>query len=291
MLQSLQFLRGMAAVLVVLFHTSGAIFIMPKYFNSQPFGRVFDFGYAGVDLFFVLSGFIIWKIHGKDVGQPAAWMAYIVKRLRRIYPPYWIALTLMVPVYFLVPSFGKGTERDIDQLLCSYLLLPHPTNMPILTVAWSLVFELFFYVMFSLLILNRWLGGLAFAVWIGVVALKPSGVYPMTFLSHDYHWEFLMGIVTSMIVERVRLPRPEWIALAGAVIFFGFGLREAFQSNLGEPWCPTVVARSGRPTTRVTTTRDRPIPLPSRAFVGSRFPQGLPLAGCGQANRNYSCTS
>ncbi len=235
MLNSLQGCRAVAALLVVLFHTSGSIFQLPKYFNSQPFGRLFDFGYGGVDLFFVLSGFIIWKVHAKDIGNPQSWSVYLSKRLWRIFPPYWVMLTLLVPVFFLVPSFGTGTERQLDRILTSYFLLPHPTESPILVVAWSLVFELFFYFMFSLLILNRWVGLLAFSCLVFLVSIKPSAAYPWHFLSHDYHSEFLLGILASILVDRVRLPRPHLVAFVGISIFFGYGLFEAYGSTPADP--------------------------------------------------------
>src|SRR4051794_15071476 len=114
MLQSLQACRAMAAILVVLYHTSHGIFRLDKYFGHKPFGHVFDFGFAGVDFFFVLSGFIMMHVHGRDIGQPRAFASYLWKRFSRIYPAYWIVFAAILPVYFLVPSFGLGHERDAD---------------------------------------------------------------------------------------------------------------------------------------------------------------------------------
>jgi peptidoglycan/LPS O-acetylase OafA/YrhL len=72
MLKSLQACRAAAAILVVLYHTSHGIFRLPRYFEHKPFGPVFDFGFAGVDFFFVLSGFIMMHVHAADIGRPSA---------------------------------------------------------------------------------------------------------------------------------------------------------------------------------------------------------------------------
>src|SRR5436305_9906897 len=106
MLNTLQACRAAAAILVVLFHASGSIFALAKYFDCKPFGRVFDFGYAGVDFFFVLSGFLMMHVHAQDFGQPRKLGAYCWKRFTRIYPAYWVVLALIVPVYFLLPGVG-----------------------------------------------------------------------------------------------------------------------------------------------------------------------------------------
>lgn len=67
-LSSIESARGIAAFMVVLFHTTG-IMNLPKYFSVMPLGGVFGFGHAGVDFFFVLSGFIILFIHYDDIGK------------------------------------------------------------------------------------------------------------------------------------------------------------------------------------------------------------------------------
>src|SRR6516165_1374991 len=138
MIRSLQACRCLAVLLVVVHHTSNGIFVLPKYFNCKPLGHLFYFGEAGVDFFLVLSGFIITYVHRRDVGRPDRLRVYAWKRLTRIYPTYWAALVPLVLVFFLVPQFGLGHERDVDSILCSMLLLPHPHHAPILGVAWTL---------------------------------------------------------------------------------------------------------------------------------------------------------
>ena len=83
--------RGIAALLVVFFHAT-AIAGLPKYFGQAPLAGLFSFGYAGVDFFFVLSGFIIFYSTAKNHGNPRAIFSYVKHRLIRIYPIYWSSL-------------------------------------------------------------------------------------------------------------------------------------------------------------------------------------------------------
>src|SRR5713101_596459 len=136
MLNSLQACRAAAAILVVFYHTSHGIFRLEKYFGHKPFGPVFDFGFAGVDFFFVLSGFIMMYVHAADFGQPRALGAYIWKRFTRIYPAYWIVFAVILPVYIFVPHFGYDFQRDPAVALRAFFLFPHPQNHQVVGVAW-----------------------------------------------------------------------------------------------------------------------------------------------------------
>jgi len=80
--------RGIAALLVVLFHTT-VIMNLPKYFGALPLHGLFKFGYAGVDFFFVLSGFIILHTHMNDIGKKGAIASYARKRFIRVLPIYF----------------------------------------------------------------------------------------------------------------------------------------------------------------------------------------------------------
>ena len=86
-LTTLQAGRGIAALLVVLYHASG-LFSSNKYWQTIVLKGVFGFGFAGVEYFFVLSGFIMLHVHRKDIGKPAALVSYFRKRIERIYPAY-----------------------------------------------------------------------------------------------------------------------------------------------------------------------------------------------------------
>lgn len=104
-LNSLQAYRGIAAVLVLLLHASKVGYLK---FNYAFLGYKFAFGYSGVDFFFVLSGFIIMQMHHQDLGQPARWRAYAIKRIIRVFPIYWLVMLIIIPVYLVNANFGTG---------------------------------------------------------------------------------------------------------------------------------------------------------------------------------------
>lgn len=223
----------MAALLVVLFHTSGGIFALPKYFDSKPFGNFFDFGFAGVDFFFVLSGFIMMHVHADDLGNPRALGAYFWKRFTRIYPPYWAVLVAVIPVYFLVPHFGLGFEREPNVIARSIVLFPHPDWHMTLGVAWTLVYEVFFYLLFGLLILDLRLGIIVFVGWTACVLAHSSfPTFPLNFVFSHHFIRFLAGIGVAMVLRRWEIPCPRLVATVGAAVFLATGMGDAYAGPL-----------------------------------------------------------
>lgn len=219
MLHSLQACRAAAALLVLLFHASNSIFAKSKYWGTEPFGDLFDFGHAGVDFFFVLSGFIIAYAHRDDIGRPERCRSYAWKRFRRIYPPYWVVTALILPAFFLVPSWGVGHERDPWAIVCSFLLVPQP-HVPVLGVAWSLCNEVCFYVAFLAFIASWRLGMAVFAAWAAYVLL-PTGPrpFPLSFLGDLRHSQFFLGMLGAALFVRRTVPVPRALALLGATVF------------------------------------------------------------------------
>jgi peptidoglycan/LPS O-acetylase OafA/YrhL len=217
--------------MVVLYHASGSIF--PKYFDSRPAGRIFDFGYAGVDFFFVLSGFIMMHVHKDDLDRPRRLGNYLWKRFTRIYLPYWAVLLAIIPVFFVVPQFGSGQERDPSALLTSVFLLPHPGSFFVLAVAWTLAFEMFFYLLFASLIVSRRAGMCLLAAWSVLIFTRYGGaVFPWSFLTDWYNLRFLTGIGVALLVYRYELPRPRMLAVLGTAIFISTGLFDVYAGPL-----------------------------------------------------------
>lgn len=148
MLLSLQYLRGVAALLVVYFHSLTQL-------KNAGHENIYlpIIGESGVDLFFVLSGFVMWLTTANRKIGP---VEFIVKRIKRIVPIYWI-LTLVAAVLALI--FGdlmKSTVFDASHLVKSLLFIPayNPAPAvsgiyPIIIPGWTLNFEFFFYLIFS----------------------------------------------------------------------------------------------------------------------------------------------
>ncbi len=235
MIRSIQAYRGFAALLVVAFHAN---LIAGEYFGQSALTQFFSFGHSGVPFFFVLSGFIIYFVHKADIDQPARAGTYLRKRLIRIYPVYWVVTLAVVPAYFLVPSFGSDYHRDPLSILFSLLLLPQ-SHFPHLTVAWTLIHEMLFYLLFALLILRKAIGHSVFLVWmlatVIAVAAQNFGamalVFPLSFFLSIYNSLFGLGAVASWLtsqhgstIKRFQIPA---FAL-GNVVFIAAGCIENY---------------------------------------------------------------
>lgn len=163
-LASIQVMRGIAALAVAIYHTH-LILSQPRYGGIDLWGAVAGKGWTGVNFFFVLSGFIIPYAHHADIGRPERAGHYLMRRFTRVYPIYWVFLT----GFLAAIAMGLGTLEFSwawPNILGSYLLLqivPVPT-LP-LHVAWTLFYEIFFYFMFLLLILDRRIGSVVIGLW------------------------------------------------------------------------------------------------------------------------------
>ncbi len=237
--QSLQAVRALACLLVVFFHVDDSIFGLPKYWPDHPFGRLFSFGHAGVEVFFVLSGYIIFAAHRRDVGIAERFTGFLWKRIRRIYPVYWMLLLALLPVYMLMPSFGGGAKTGACALANSLLLMRVCGHgEAILGVSWTLFHEVLFYAVFSLLILNERLGRLALGAWlagslaallIGTAAL-PAG---LAFVLSPLHLLFGLGIAAAALGNARRIRHPWLLLAAGVALFLGSGAEEVLLGRIG----------------------------------------------------------
>src|SRR6185312_9907494 len=128
------------------------------------------FGFAGVDLFFVLSGFIIATTSRADLGRPGRLPGYLFRRAWRIYPTYWAALAIAVGVYAaLGPPLVVGPGLAAE-LAAAAALAPRATACRFLCVSWTLSFELLFYAAFAgLFLAPRRAAAPLLIGWAGVV--------------------------------------------------------------------------------------------------------------------------
>lgn len=226
-LDGLQAGRAVAALMVVMFHAS--VFFLPEdYYAGQGGPALFGMGYAGVEFFFVLSGFIMVFVHLRDFGVPSRAPRFMEKRIVRIYPIYWAIYGLLTLAYFAVPRTGPPNARDPEAIITSLLLWPMP-DQPVLRVAWSLQHEMLFYLVFTLLVLNLRVGILAFAVWMaGCLWAAATGffAYPWGFLLSPYNVLFAMGILAALRYARLQESGARWTLILGVLIFLAVGLGE-----------------------------------------------------------------
>lgn len=136
---TIQYLRGVAAIVVVIFHI------------GQIFNHQYSFGATGVDIFFVISGFIMWMVSRKREVTP---LIFIKKRLLRIVPLYWLIILIMVAGSLLRPNLFPQDHPTVKHVLLSIVFIPHfaPNGdiFPMVGQGWTLDFEMFFYLLFAI---------------------------------------------------------------------------------------------------------------------------------------------
>jgi len=235
MLVNVQLLRFIAAMLVVIYHASRSIPESSVIADSL-FGLVETLGFAGVDIFFVISGFIMVETtrgrSGPDQGQQ-----FMRRRIARIYSGYW-------PFFFaawLLFAFTRPEHLAESNLWKSFLLWPQPLNQVLLELTWTLSFEMYFYLVFALLVSlapPRARTGvlllLAFVllVFVGHKHIVISGYSPeqintypfhQRFLTSPFLLEFLSGALLARWLENYQPRHPLACLLAGAVLFCAGG--------------------------------------------------------------------
>ena len=149
-IQNIQGLRGIAVLLVVIYHL---VIIEKKYGGTDSLLPEFlRFGMSGVDLFFVISGFVMVSVTQAAFQSPKSAMTFLYRRVSRIYPLYWVYTVLVLIVFLVKPSIVNSSVAGEVNILASFLLLPSET-LPLLVVGWTLIHEMYFYLMFFLMIL------------------------------------------------------------------------------------------------------------------------------------------
>ncbi|MGP6159480.1 MAG: acyltransferase family protein [Vulcanimicrobiaceae bacterium] len=225
LVRNIQALRAVAALLVVLVHISLPTVGLDNIFANDPpwFAMFTKCGLAGVDLFFVISGFIMLTTSWSSFGQTGSGLRFFVRRVIRIYPPYWFALVPVLPAFFFAKNeLMKGHIGAQTGIVQSLLLLPQPTHM-LLAVSWSLVWEMIFYTIFAfLLIMNRRQLPLALAVWfLAEVALhltfRDSQNFAANFASTPLPIEFIFGVVVGLVYVNRRFWAPGPLGALGIV--------------------------------------------------------------------------
>jgi exopolysaccharide production protein ExoZ len=221
----IQYLRGFAASMVVWHHAAGQISGMSA---QVPWA----FGTSGVDLFFVISGFImVVTTSGGRVTPVEFWR----RRIVRVVPLYWLLTLLMVAVALVAPSLFKTLKVQASTLVQSLLFIPHFSQSfpgvvwPLLVPGWTLNFEMFFYLIFGLVLFlperKRLLPLVLFFVAltaIGVVFGPFASAAAQTY-THPMLLEFAAGAAIGAwwLSGRWQLQSTSWLLIgAGFVLLF-----------------------------------------------------------------------
>lgn len=251
-LNSIQFLRAVAALLVVYVHSIDlqmgfGISKQQNFFHLQNFGAI------GVDLFFVISGFIITYVANKYTGIEQGFL-FLKKRFIRINPVYYIASILYFGITLLsIAIAGKSSaisaENVINSIIDTAFIVPTGGAIsyysPLLIIGWSLAFEWLFYILFFILITSK-IKNKSRLFGIVIISLATMGYVFKTpdfryiFLTNPIMLEFLLGVVICWLYLNV-IKIPAWLSIAcisiGIISFLlliilGFGWLSELQAIL-----------------------------------------------------------
>ncbi len=145
-LNNIQMLRAIAVLMVALLHLEP--YTVNLYMGLTRY--LLPFGYSGVDLFFIISGFINYHVSADRIGKPRYALRFLIKRAIRIFPNYWLVVAV---AYYLTVEHGMHPAPGYIRPLESVLLL-FPLRMPehIMIIAWTLNYELLFYGVLAVLV-------------------------------------------------------------------------------------------------------------------------------------------
>ncbi|MGR8931485.1 MAG: acyltransferase family protein [Gammaproteobacteria bacterium] len=226
-ISNIQGLRGIAVLLVAFFHL---MLIEQKYDQNAIMPKLMSFGISGVDLFFVISGFVIVTVTRNQFRKPASAFKFLYHRVSRIYPLYWIYSALVLVLFLLKPTWVNSAQGNRVDVLSSFLLLPQ-NLLPLINVGWSLVHEMYFYGFYFLLMLTVREAFLPFALilWGSMVLLfqilcSPDNAY-WKLVFHPLTLEFIGGCFIAIFYHANEKHLNRFGLLFG--IAFGFALLAA----------------------------------------------------------------
>ncbi|MCR6498294.1 acyltransferase [Shinella sp. CPCC 101442] len=208
-LYGIQYLRAFAALAVVLFHA------------AERTGHAFAIGAAGVDVFFVISGFIMWVIVERRTVSPGR---FLIERIRRIVPVYWLATGVMVAgaLAGLFPNLVLSGSHVAASLLFLPARSPSSGELwPVLVQGWTLNYEMFFYLVFAACLalpsrmrLTVMAAAFGLLVILGLVVESDAPLFLM--YTRPIILEFVAGMLIARLWLNGHVPRrPLALALIG----------------------------------------------------------------------------
>jgi exopolysaccharide production protein ExoZ len=242
---SIQLLRFIAALAVVVFHSQGAFGR-----NVDPtLGYWFELGAAGVHVFFCISGFVIMhtSFGTADRGMPVR--RFLLRRFVRIFPIYWLCCILYVAYH---QSWGEPYAMSADRWIGAFLLLPSGSAR-IIGPGWTLSFEVYFYLCFAAVLRLRALPALLclssfFVLSILVGIVLSSGGTP-AIPANPLILEFIAGCWLGYLYDRWRVrsaPVGAALVLCGLLLFIAGGMIDYRTIPLSVIWgTPSILIVAG----------------------------------------------
>lgn len=208
---SVQYLRAIAAFMVLLSHS-----VFKLELNGSTLLGWYQIGGYGVDLFFIISGFIMCLTIER---KKDSFFSFMKKRIVRIIPLYWVLTSVALVIFLLLPSAVNSSGGETS-VIASYFLIPNGSKY-LINNGWTLSYEFYFYFIFSLCLafgtfqkqVTSFL--LAFLALIGIVFSFQNPL--LTFLTNPLLLEFILGIIAFKLIRNYR---PS-ISLCTFFIFIG----------------------------------------------------------------------
>lgn len=230
----IQWLRGIAALMVVWFHACQGL--------GMTGAAALPFGASGVDIFFVISGFIMVAISADGTRRP---VEFFRDRLTRVVPLYWLVTLFIVVAVFVPPHFFKSLEPTAANVVRSLLFIPHYSERwadqisPVLPPGWTLNFEMFFYLLFAISLVFKARSTIALVVLCSLLVasglvLGPFTSAPLRTYTDPMLLEFVAGALIGEAYLRGFFIKPWWLGLLVAA--FGLTLLAEgaqFESSAG----------------------------------------------------------
>lgn len=257
-IEVIQVIRGIAAISVVFYHCKTNLTASDSF--KETLDWLFNSGAAGVDIFFVLSGFVmVYSIENNIDEKKISSINFLLRRVIRIWPTY-LFLSL---IYLMIQHYLGEVKNEINFKLIvkSVLFLPTASDdpphygYPLLSVGWSLNYEMYFYCIFALSLLwKKYRYWFFFSFFIASLFLFPwiikntysfnpnAGVYfentYLNFMTNPIIWEFAVGALIGIIYinkylyQTIQRYTPNWIPYA-VLVFVVWQFVSGFRGGHG----------------------------------------------------------
>jgi peptidoglycan/LPS O-acetylase OafA/YrhL len=226
-LDRVQVLRFFAAAAVLFAHLQHEAATRLPTAGFKPFTLI-DGG-IGVDLFFIISGFIMYHVSADKFACKGAAGDFLVRRYLRIAPLYYLATALMLLATFTFDNAVSIAQPNWDHVAASFVFFPALNELgqavPVLKLGWTLNFEVYFYAVFALtLLFGRKAGLLVLLMLLGAVVLLaqvlPDPPVAVAFWGQSLVFEFLGGIGIALLYRRgARIDGPQaWGVIVSSLL-------------------------------------------------------------------------
>jgi peptidoglycan/LPS O-acetylase OafA/YrhL len=224
-LAELDALRGLAALSVLFYHYTS---VYPRLVANRPLDFVpqIHLGYFGVEVFFMISGFVIFY----SVSRAPSLLDFAVARASRLYPPYWAAVFLAALIHIL--NHGPDSTLPLRAVLNTTMIQTFLGARNLDEVYWTLSYELSFYVLISIATLfsrraNLRIEWLLLAWLLGATLVRGAGIgipYRLSVLSLLHYGQFFVTGMALFLIQTQGQRRPAaWLVLAWSLALSGFG--------------------------------------------------------------------